>query len=74
MTSLCCVIELICANFFQLLKLQNDSSYKLVLGHSTQLSDVVKLWYGNYDDHYENVYKIMYSISERFFIYHEWGF
>ena len=36
-----------------------ENTNKFLLGHSTQLSDVVKLWYGSYDDHYENVYKIM---------------
>ena len=30
-----------------------------VLGHSTQLLDVVKLWFRNYDDYYKNVCKIM---------------
>ena len=47
---------------------------EVVLGHSTQLSDIVKLWFRNYDDHYKNVYKIMLSTSERFFGYHEWGY
>ena len=27
-----------------------------IQGHSSQLSDVVKLSYGNYSDHYKNVY------------------
>ena len=46
----------------------------MILGHSTQLSDVVKLWYVNYGDHYKNGNKIMQSTSERFSGYHEWGY
>ena len=39
----------------------------MVQEYSTELSDVVKFWYGNYLEHYENIYIFRKTISDGFF-------